>query len=64
MSGREADIGKKGIHTKLENKFLTGTRRVVLIILKYGCGRTLKRMIQCVILAVDPLPPYVHLAST
>ena len=27
-------------------------------------GRALERMVLCVVLAVGPLPPYVHLAST
>ena len=56
------------VHTKLESEFLTGEgRRVVSITLMSGvqnCNRALERMIQCIVLAVGPLPlrpPHVHL---
>ena len=43
------------------------SRRVVSITLRsrvQNCGRAPSRTIQCIILAVGPLLPYVHLAST
>ena len=43
------------------------SRVVVSIMLMSGvqnCGRALERMIQYIVLAVRPLPPYVHIAST
>ena len=69
MSGREVDIGGEVPIFKyiLESKFLTGQRQVVSFTLRSGvrkCGTVLEQMDLCVVLAVGPLPPYVHLVST
>ena len=71
MSGCEVDRteGEKGryVDTKLESVFFLLSRQVVSITLTSGvqnCNRALEWMIQCVVLGVGPLPPYVHLVST
>ena len=46
----------------LKASFLLVKTRVLLITLR--TGRVLKWMIQCVVWAVGPLPPHVHLTST
>ena len=48
------------IRTKLESVVVSITLRSRV----RKRGRVLERMVLCVVLAVGPLPPYVHLAST
>ena len=64
MRGRHRGEGPifKYMRTKLEN-----SRQVPSIMLRSGvrkCNKAPEQMILCVVLAVGPLPPYVHLAST
>ena len=72
MSGRDVDVGGEGpilnIYVlNLKVIFFYWSRRVVSLTLRSGVrkhGRALERMVLCIVLAVGPLPLYVHLAST
>ena len=68
VSGREVDVGGRGRYSNINVLNLkVSFLQVKTSRLKSGArkrGRALEWMVLCVVLAVGPLPPYVHLAST
>ena len=68
--GCEVDIGGgKGRYSNMYNIVSTFllVNRTSLITLTSGiqnCGRAFKQMMQCIVLAVGPPPPYIHLVFT
>ena len=73
VSRCEVDVGGRGPYSNIYLLNLTASFLLVKvsssITLRSGvwkCGRALvdERMVLCVVLAVGPLPPYIHLTST